>query len=67
MHGARRHLGLKRGVAQSGRALALGAIGRRFESCFPGDQGEESYFRLTLAELAPSGIYPGVERQDVRE
>ena len=40
----------ERGVAQSGSAPALGAGGRRFESCHPDKKIKALIFRLFLRE-----------------
>ena len=46
---------LPRGLAQSGSALALGARGRRFESCIP-----DQY--VSVAEWLRNGLQIRVER-----
>ena len=49
---------LPRGLAQSGSALALGARGRRFESCIPDQLGE-------LAEWSIATVLKTVEHESV--
>ena len=42
---------IKRGVAQSGRAVALGASGRRFESGFPDHFKKEIDMKIDLNDI----------------